>query len=133
MDIKDNTHQGMMRMDVNIEPRSGYLYVCVSGEQDGSVPTEGQPSSLAKTCRDGNYRCLLIDVRESTEVAGSNMYYRYGEEIAKAFAFNVIRIAIAGRAEQSRSLSLIESVATNRGIILKSFTDMDKAIEWLTT
>jgi hypothetical protein len=118
-------------MDVNVEHRSDYLYIHMSGEYGEDIPVEGQPASMAKACRDGNYRCLLIDMRTITNEIISTVCYRQGEEIAKAFAFNVIRIAIVGSTERARSLSIVENVATNHGINLKAFTDIDKATEWL--
>jgi hypothetical protein len=118
-------------MDIKSEHRSDYLYIHMSGDLAEEITPEGRPASLAKACRDGNYRCLLIDMRELIGEIGSSAYFRFGEEIARAFAFNVIRIAIVGSVEQVRQLSLIENIVTRQGGVLKVFTDIDKAAEWL--
>lgn len=118
-------------MDVEIEHRSEYLNVRMSGEFGGEIPPEGRPASLAKACRDGNYRCLLIETTELVGEIGSGVYFRLGEEIGKAFAFNVIRIAIVGSTERMRQLSLVEKIVTGQGGVLKVFTDIDEAQAWL--
>lgn len=118
-------------MDVKIERRSDYLYVGMSGEYGENIPPEGQPAALAKACRDGNYRCLLVDMSELVGELGSGVYFRLGEEIARAFAFNVIRIAIVGGAERVPQLTRIENIVTRQGGVLKVFTDVDQAVTWL--
>jgi hypothetical protein len=115
-------------MDVAMEHRTGYLYISMSGEYVDDIPGEGRPASMARACLDNNYRCLLIDTRGLASEVG---YFRRGEDFARAFAFNVIRIAIVGNKEQARSLSFFEKVVTNRGIHLRTFTDIDEAAEWL--
>ena len=118
-------------MDVTREHRSDYLHIRMLGKYQDIWPVEGEPSSMAKACRDGNYRCLLIDTRELTGEIGSSVYFRQGEEIAKAFAFNVIRIALVGTMDRKNRLSSLENRVVNQGVVLKAFTDFDEAIEWL--
>ena len=118
-------------MAVEIEHRSDCLYVRMAGEYVEDMPAESRPTSMAKACHDGNYRCLLVDIRDVTGEIGSGVYFRRGEETANAFAFNVIRIAVVGTAERMSRLLSFENLVTNRGIILKVFTDIDKATEWL--
>lgn len=118
-------------MDVDIEHRSDYLHVRLSGEYAEEIPPEGRPASLAKACRDGNYRCLLLDTREIAGEPGPGVYFRFGEEIARAFAFNVTRIAIVGSTERARQLSVIKSIVTLQGGVLMIFTDINEAQEWL--
>lgn len=118
-------------MGIEIEHRADYLYVRASGNYMEEMPQEGHPASLARACRDGNYRCLMIDFREITGETEPSVYFRLGEEIARAFLFNVIRIAIVGSAERVRQLSLIKNIVTNQGGVLKVFSDIDEAVEWL--
>jgi hypothetical protein len=118
-------------MNIEIEHRSDYLYVRMSGEYVDDMPPEGRPASLARACRDGNYRCLLIETTELTGEIGSSVYFRLGEEIARAFSFYVTRIAIVGSAEREKQLSLIRNIVTGQGGVLKVFTDIDEAQTWL--
>ena len=118
-------------MDVETAHCSECLCVRMSGEYTDDTPFESHPASLARTCRDGNYRCLLIDASDLAGEIGPGVYFRFGEEIAKAFAFNVIRIAIAGNAERVKQLSLVEKIVTRQGGILKVFADVGEAQEWL--
>lgn len=41
------------------------------------------------------------------------------------------RAALLGRTDQQRELNLIETVAFNRGMPIKAFTDADDAMAWL--
>jgi len=120
-------------MDVEIEHCPGYLYVRMRGECVDELPAQGHPASLARACRNGSYRCLLLDVRELTGEIWSGVYLGLGAEIARAFAFDTVRIAMVGRVERTRELSLTESVVTRQGGILKAFTDNDEATKWLLT
>lgn len=118
-------------MNVEIEHCPGYLYVRMVGECANELPPQGRPASLARACREGNYTCLLLDVRELTGEIWSGVYLGLGAEIARAFAFDLVRIAMLGKVERTRELSLTESVVTRQGGILKAFTDGDEATGWL--
>ena len=110
-------------MDVTIDPRSGYLYARVSGEYVENMPVEGRPVSMARACRDGHYRCLLIDIRGLTGELGPGVYFHRGEEIAKAFAFNIIRIAIYFTVS-NRTSTCFHSVPTYTSTVFVSYPSL---------
>ena len=118
-------------MNVEVEPRSDYLYVHMSGKYVEDIPIEGHPASMARACLEGNYRCLLVDVREVTGFIGTLEYFHQGEQIAGAFMVSDCRIAVVGTAERKEMLMFFEDVVTNRRIKLKVFIDIDEAEEWL--
>ncbi|MBN1310081.1 MAG: hypothetical protein JXB30_01590 [Anaerolineae bacterium] len=118
-------------MSVVIEHRPDYLYIRMSGEYIDSIPAEGRPASMAKVCRDSNYRCLLVDIRDLAGEIGSGVYFHQGEEITKAFAFNIIRIALVGTVDRMSRLLSLENRVVNQGVVLKVFTDIDEATAWL--
>jgi len=118
-------------MNVEVDRHPDYLYVRLSGDYADEIPAEGRPASMAKACRDSNYRCLLIDMRGLIGEVGSGVYFRQAEEITKAFAFNVIRIAIIGTADRMTKLLSLENRVVNQGVVLKVFTDVDEATSWL--
>ena len=118
-------------MNVEVNRHPGYLDVRLSGEYSDEMPMEGRPASMAKACRDSNYRCLLIDMRGLIGEIGSGVYFRQAEEISKAFAFNVVRIAVIGTTGRMKGLLSLENRVVNQGVVLKVFTDVDEAMSWL--
>ena len=118
-------------MNVEVELRSDYLYVRMSGGYVEGVPIENHSDSMARACREGSCRRLLVDDRELTGDIGTMVYFRRGEEIARAFVFSDIHIAIVGTVDRMEQLSFFKTVATNRGTTLTVFTDFDEAQEWL--
>lgn len=118
-------------MDVATEHRPGYLYVCMSGDGSANMSPEGHPASIARVCRDERYRRLLVDVRQRTDKPGTMECFDSGQEIVKAFAYSGIHIAIVGVVEWSELLSFLENVATNRGVTLRVFTEVERAKQWL--
>jgi hypothetical protein len=118
-------------MDVKTEPRSDYIYVRMSGDWQADVPIEGHPDAMARACSQANCQRLLVDVRELTGNMDTLVIFHRGEKIAKVFAFSSIQIAIVGTKERVHMLSFFENVIVNRGAVLRVFTDIDEATEWL--
>ena len=119
-------------MDVKIEPLPDYLYVRMSGDYQDSTPIEGHPDSVGRACREGNYRRLLVDIKELTGNMETLEAYHRGEDIARVFSHGDVHIAIVGSREHIRVLAFFENVIVNRGAILRVFADIDEATEWLT-
>lgn len=118
-------------MDVTIEHQSHYLYINMSGDGSVNIPPEGHPASVASVCQDEHCRRLLVDIRQLTDKFGTMECFSRGQEIARAFAYSGIHIAIVGVVECSELLSFLENVVTNRGVNLRVFTDFARAKQWL--
>ncbi len=119
-------------MDIEVEPHADYLYIRMSGKYMGDTPLGCHAVSMARACQAGNYKRLLMDVREITGPMETLAYLHQGEEIARAFPARDTHIAIVGTVDRMEMLMFFETVAVYRGASLKVFMDTEKAIQWLT-
>ncbi|MBN1310285.1 MAG: hypothetical protein JXB30_02620 [Anaerolineae bacterium] len=102
-------------MNVEVELRSDYLYVCLSGGYVEVTARASHPDSIARACREGNYRRLLVDDRGLTGNIGTMVYFHRGEEIARVFLITGVRIAVVGTVDRMEQLLFFENVAVKSG------------------
>ena len=72
----------------------------------------------------------LLDCRKMTgeiQIMESFMVAKYGVQMIGAIS----KFALVGREDQMFPDNFVENVAVNRGVNLKLFTDVEKAIDWL--
>jgi hypothetical protein len=118
-------------MDVRIEPHVHYLHVHVSGEYKDPIPEQGQPSFIVEACQKHRLTRILMDARELEGEIGILTRYWRGTRFADAFLGSTIRTAVVGNAKQVDIQPFFETVARNRGVTVKVFTDLDAAMVWL--
>jgi hypothetical protein len=126
----------MATMTLELEPREGYLYACLSG--DYSLPeTKALSLQCLEACAQHHRSKLLLDVRS---VQGSNsltQIYEYAEFLA-AEAIKVqrqagvaLRLVFVGRPPLLDPERFGITVARNRGLAAMSTGDIDEAYRWL--
>jgi hypothetical protein len=87
-------------------------------------------SSAKKILNEQRWNRLLIDMRGvEGRVSVTDAYYSM-EAIARELSY--ARIGLVFPPEREEEGRFAETVATNRGVQLKAFTDYEQAVGWLT-
>src|SRR5262245_25210793 len=120
-----------MRVQLQIEERSGYLAASFIGE---GAPSEAhqQFAFIAEHCKCANYKRLLIDFTARQKKVTIADRFNFGEK-SQVFAIQNIKVAVLARPDQFEPQKFGELVARNRGVNLRGFTDVQAAEEWLLT
>ncbi len=80
--------------------------------------------------KDGIKRNLLIDVCNIKSLLSTMQEYDFGEKLAQCNELRGCKVALL-KIPQSSENQFINTVAINRGYILKEFNSRDEALSWL--
>jgi hypothetical protein len=115
---------------LTFEYRPQYLYAFVTGEKDSYEISKQYWQEIAGECRKSGIRKVLIDEDIKENVSMSEMY-QFASEIPQLGFFG-IRVAFLDRQQDQQQLNQFgETVATNRGLFSRVFSNFDEAEEWL--
>ncbi|MEN6332637.1 MAG: hypothetical protein ABFE01_00155 [Phycisphaerales bacterium] len=115
------------RIETDVQP--GYLVIRVFGQADGRVAGE----IIAGVFREiASHDCsnFLIDIRG---IDGRLGVLETFHMVSTYPSQQGVRAAIVDRPEYSNWYEFYETVSVNRGYHNKVFTDIEKAIEWLSS
>ena len=122
-------------MSVSYEARehADYLELVCTGSYAPEIPLQVAEEGLKRAARAGR-TALLIDIRSITG-REPTMSERYDMAVQVANLQSRvtprIRLALLGREPMIHPQRFGEIVATNRGALLRSFTDEKLALDWL--
>ncbi len=123
-----------MAYQLNITNKENYLLAEVSGEFDYTIDHEFFPE-LIDSCFAYNRPKLLLDAINLKGFLSTFQRYNIAlsvtNTIRKNFDKGIIQIAVVGTEPLIDPDKFGETVATNRGLILKVTTDMEEALKWL--
>ena len=121
-----------MTSDVVTEPRAGYLLAVVTGPRTRQSVVHAAERILEECARQGATR-LMVNVRAMTggltptdafEVAA----HQFPELLRNRAG---LRVAILDLAENRERFEFFDTVASNRGLNLRFFDEIEKAERWL--
>ncbi len=126
-----------MALNFTIELQPGYLLMTYEGNYEPSL-ADGFTSEVVGACEKHQPSQLLVDYRKVEGLMATMDRYN----LASVFAKKYLEGKLSGKIQNCRfalvgNLPLVdpkrfgETVANNRGINLKVFTDMAEALEWL--
>ena len=116
-------------IEVYIEKKDDYLYVAYSGEYKGNLETL-QLDKLLDACKQHSCSNVLVDIVGCSLSVSELDRYRFAKEIAKFFSMsNPVTIAFFVKPDQYDGF--IETMARNRGVNCKIFTNKTEGINWL--
>ena len=115
---------------LRIEPGEEYLHVQVSGEFD-LARTKDLIRHVLSVARQQGLCKIFVDRREMSGPVGDLEQFQLAEFVAKEQGGENFRTAILKRMGLIGLDRFFETVAVNRGAILKVTTDMEEAFKWL--
>ena len=90
----------------------------------------GRKDAIRVLAENGLHR-LLVDAREIDAKMSVSDDHEFTSD-HQTGPLLLVRIAVVHRPAESERFSFIENVSVNRGGHMKTFTDLEEAIEWLT-
>jgi hypothetical protein len=114
---------------LRIIQEEAYNYFEFSGEFS---PQTGKQciDAMVEVCGQSPISKALLDCRNMTdeiEIMESFMVAKYGVKMVGV----ITKFALVGREDQMFPDNFVENVAVNRGVNLKLFTDLERAVDWL--
>ena len=119
----------MMIKDLKIIQREDYILFDFRGEFSQEAGKQCI-DAMVEACSQSQISNALLDCRNMAgeiQILESFMVAKYGVQMIGV----ITRFALVGREDQMFPDNFVENVAVNRGINLKLFTDVEKAIDWL--
>ena len=131
--MEDKTHQNpntSKPYELSFEYRPEYLYASVTGEEDSYEISKQFWLEIAAECKRSDVKKVLIEEDIAENVSMSDMY-RFASEILQ-LGFTGIRVAFVDVQLDQQDLNKFgETVATNRGLLSRVFTNAAEAEKWL--
>jgi hypothetical protein len=118
-----------MSVQLQIEEMSGYLKARFNGAS-ATEESERQFELLAEKCKRTNKNKLLLDFTEVPADVSLVDRYALGKRTL-IFAQYKCKVAAVCKPEQHDSTYFLETVAQNRWVDLRVFTNVEDAEEWL--
>ena len=116
-------------IEVNIEKIDDYIYITYKGEYKGELEAL-QLDKLLDTCKQHSCSKMLVDIIGCSLNVSELDRYRFAKEVAKFFSMqNQVNIAFFVTPDQYDKF--IETMAQNRGVNCKIFTNKTESINWL--
>ena len=115
---------------VRYEERGEYLYVFVRGPAEALEASIQTFSAIAEECKDRGFKRLLIEEDLGTNLEFVDMY-NFASQVPE-LGFRGIKVAVADRHIEHLQDNLFgETVAQNRGSVVRVFSDVVQAEKWL--
>ena len=112
------------------DEREQYLYVFLQGAVEELENSLVVFSSIAQQCKERGFNKLLIEEDLGTNLPFVDMY-NFASQVPE-LGFRGIKVAVADRhIEQFDDNVFGETVAVNRGSLVRVFRDSDEAEKWL--
>lgn len=115
---------------IKFEPRDGYLYVYGYAKQDSFDTSLQFWTEIAAYCKNNKFSKVLVEEDFATDTSITEKYnlVSYGHKVG----LTGIKIAFVDlHPEQLNDNIFSETVACNRGLIGKVFTNVQEAETWL--
>ena len=117
---------------IHLEERDGYLYAFVSGENDSLEVSLAYWQKVVGACKQRGFDKLLVEEDFHNQVPLTDMF-ELCARIADMIAPGGLRIAFVDRELAHQDLNEFgQTVAMNRGIRVRLFTDARTAADWLS-
>ena len=118
-----------MIKDLRIIRRKDYIVFDFTGEFSQEAGKQCI-DEMVEACSQSKISRALLDCRNmggEIQILDSFMVAKYGVKMIGSIS----KFALVGREDQMFPDNFVENVAVNRGVNLKIFTDIEKAIKWL--
>jgi hypothetical protein len=119
-----------MSINFHIENQSEWLKVVASGEDDNLEEVLAYGSAIIQAAIEYSSKKILCDERKLQYTLSITDTFKLAEE-ASRYAKNVVRIAIVCDAQYLDDGRFFETVASNRGLIIRVTSSYEEASAWL--
>ncbi|MCJ7774346.1 MAG: hypothetical protein MUP22_14580 [Desulfobacterales bacterium] len=115
---------------ISYEDRKGYLYAFMTGVRDGVGDAIEYWRQILKECNKRGYRKVLVEQQFDKPLSTMGAFTLV-EELLEMIVIKT-RIAFVDRDATQNDINMFtETVAVNRGIFVRVFTNINDAVNWL--
>ena len=115
---------------INYENRKGYLYAFMTGERDGVGDAIEYWRQILEECNKREYRKVLVE-QQFDQPLSTMGAFTLVERLLEMIVIKT-RIAFVDRDSTQNDINMFtETVAMNRGIFARVFTNINDAKNWL--
>ena len=115
---------------INILEDRGIIEVVTTGDLM-LAEMEQERSKAGKIAKETGILRILVDDRGVTSVPSSVELYQFGATFWQSDLPPNVVVAHVVSPDVITEMEFLENVAVNRGTLVKTFIDIDKAFEWL--
>jgi hypothetical protein len=119
-----------MPVNIKVINTRDFIKSTATGVLDLAASKHALLEIISQIERPGEYE-LLIDTREAQAVLSVIDVFELGEALANEPSLRRSRIGILAPMSDADQAAFFETVAVNRGVNIKAFTDFERAITWL--
>ncbi|MFP4471966.1 MAG: hypothetical protein ACLFPE_14890 [Bacteroidales bacterium] len=118
-------------MAINVSILEDVILLTVTGSWDGTQGYEALIKSSEAVKANRIYR-LLLDIRQAEIETSTLDIYMVTSALAESFPAGTRHAVLQARDESLKSSgNFFETVAANRGVMAKTFSDKKEALRWL--
>lgn len=129
---RSSTSQAAETCQITFEPRNQYLYFLVEGETQNYPVMKQYWQNIAQKTSEHNSKRILLENVIPAVVSITDMF-RIVSELS-GMGLSESKLAVVDRhPEHSEANEFAVTVATNRGIRMRTFSSVRDAEEWLVT
>lgn len=118
-------------MEVKYKYFKDYLEITISGEFTKDIPEKVNPEFIMKECKKREINKVLMNGFYVTGNISTLERFNIAKVYAKSFSGSNIKFSMVANTEIINPNSFFETVASNRGVNVRVFTDLDEARKWL--
>lgn len=117
---------------INILEKDGIVKASTTDDVTATDMNETR-QTISRICKEQRLTKVLVDDRAVTSIPSFEDLYQFGSTFLDSGFPLFIRIAHVVNGETLSDNEFLETVAVNRGANVKTFQDIDAAIEWLNS
>jgi len=119
-----------MSIKYQITNLDGYLKIVAKGKDDNSSDVKKYADAIIEAVKDFKSKNVLCDERELQYSLSITDTYQLAEYISQ-HSSHLIKVAIVCNSKYFDDARFYETVATNRGMQIKVYTNIEEAETWL--
>lgn len=119
-----------MPVNLKVINTKDFIKTTITGKFDFATSKQALLDIISLIKQPGEYD-VLVDTREAKSMLSTLNIHELGEVLANHPILRRSRICVLVPANEINDAGFFETVAVNRGVHIKAFTDFEQAIKWL--
>jgi hypothetical protein len=119
-----------MPVNVKVIHTRDFIKTTATGVLDFTASQQGLLDIASQIKQPGEYE-VLVDTREAKVVLSVTQVVQLGEALANHPSLRRSKIGFLTPMSDADQAAFLETVAVNRGVSIRTFTDFEQAITWL--
>lgn len=119
-----------MPVDIKVIRTRDFIKSTAKGTLDFAASKQALVDIISEIKQPGEYE-VLVDTREAESSLSITDIFELGNTLASQFPLRRSMIGLLAPMSETEKATFFETVARNRGVNIRAFTDFEQAITWL--